>query len=128
MLEYPKNNNDFNLNQNSLKFVNTRHGLLLMEQIASCVLNNECVLLVGETGNGKTAVIQHLSQKMKQKLIVQNLSQNTDSSDFLGGYKPMDLKMAAIPIMNTFGKLYPLTFANQTQSNHKIIVRSLQQV
>lgn len=94
------------------RFSHTKHALRLLEQLSVCVARNEPVLLVGETGNGKTAVIQHLaaqvghplvvspcflllagprprlkraSSQLGRKLVVQNLNQQTDSEDFLGG-------------------------------------------
>lgn len=110
------------------KYVMTRHSLCLMEQISVCVTNNEPVLLVGETGNGKTAVIQFLARKTHQKLVVQNLSQATDSTDFLGGYKPLDLRSIALPIMNEFGSLYPMTFSvNIEPQVHDQILRKMKQ-
>ncbi|ETO09031.1 hypothetical protein RFI_28356 [Reticulomyxa filosa] len=71
--------------QSWTNFILTQHALCLMEQIAMCVVNIEPVLLIDETGNCTTASVQYLAQRMNQKLIIQNLSQSTDSSDFLGG-------------------------------------------
>ena len=53
--------------------------------VARCVQYNESVLLVGETGVGKTACISYLSSLTGNKLLTINLSQQTDSSDLLGG-------------------------------------------
>jgi len=46
------------------------HSLLLMERIAVSLSLNEPILLVGETGTGKTTVVQYLAQNMGQRLIV----------------------------------------------------------
>jgi midasin len=46
---------------------------------------SEPVLLVGETGVGKTATINYLAQVTGNKLVVMNMSQQTDSTDLLGG-------------------------------------------
>jgi midasin len=89
----------------------TKHSLLLMERIAVCVHQHEPVLLVGETGNGKTAVVQHLAHQVGKKLMVQNLNQQSDSSDLLGGFKPVDLRSVCVPLMNSFGALFPKTFS-----------------
>lgn len=43
-------------------FFPTRHSLQLMEKIAIALQRNEPILLVGETGIGKTAVVQYLAQ------------------------------------------------------------------
>jgi midasin (ATPase involved in ribosome maturation) len=99
------------------RYAYTKHSLRLMERLLFAVRSAEPVLLVGETGNGKTAVIQHLAAVLGKKLVVQNLNQQTDSSDFLGGYKPVELRTVCIPLMNRFGTLFPKTFsrsANQT--------------
>ena len=46
------------------------HSLRLMERIAVCIKMNEPVLLVGETGNGKTTVIQYLAHQLRHELVV----------------------------------------------------------
>lgn len=52
------------------KFAFTRHSLLLMERIAACIYFAEPVLLVGDTGTGKTSVIQYLADQVNQQLVV----------------------------------------------------------
>lgn len=42
-----------------------------MERIGACVAMREPVLLVGETGIGKTRVIDHLARELGQTLVVQ---------------------------------------------------------
>ena len=49
------------------------------------VSQNEPVLLVGETGVGKTSSVQYLAEKVGQRLKVINMNQQSDSSDLLGG-------------------------------------------
>ena len=51
-----------------------RHSLRMLEQLAACVAMDEPVLLVGETGSGKTSAVQELANMLHRKLIVQNLS------------------------------------------------------
>ena len=63
----------------------TREVNQLMERIALCVHHNEPVLLVGETGVGKTAIVQFLAAHVGMTLRVVNLSQHSDSSDLIGG-------------------------------------------
>ncbi|KAI8077783.1 P-loop containing nucleoside triphosphate hydrolase protein [Halteromyces radiatus] len=92
-------------------FATTGHALRLLEKIAVSVHLTEPVLLVGETGTGKTTVVQHLADMMNQNLIVVNLSQQSDSSDLLGGFKPVDGKVLAIPLREEFEKLFEKTFS-----------------
>ena len=123
-------------------FSPTKHALRLLERISAAVTSAESVLLIGETGNGKTAVIQHLASLVRgvamllsstlpslilivpiyhfptcfltlqvgQTLVVQNLNQQSESSDLLGGWKPSDLKAMASPILHAFGRLFPGLF------------------
>ncbi len=91
-------------------FADTQYACNLMEQISTCVHFGEPCLLVGETGNGKTTVVQRLAQLAGKRLLVQNLNQQSDSSDFLGGYKPVELRSICVPIMNQFGALFPKSF------------------
>jgi len=44
-----------------LQFAHTRQSLLLLESIGRCVQQQEPVLLVGETGVGKTALVSYLA-------------------------------------------------------------------
>ena len=80
-----QSNITYNINNNNQTFAYTRHDLKLLEKLACCVKMNESVLLVGETGCGKTTVIQELARLLNKKLIVQNLSLSTDTGDLLGG-------------------------------------------
>ena len=48
----------------------------------------EPVLLVGETGTGKTSACQRLAQQRGQRLHIVNCNQHTEAADLLGGYRP----------------------------------------
>ena len=50
--------------QTPIRFANTRHTLAVMERVAACIRMVEPVLLVGETGTGKTTVVQQLARSM----------------------------------------------------------------
>lgn len=50
---------------------------------------NEPILLVGETGCGKTTVCQMIAGIRKKELLTVNCHQHTESSDFLGGLRPV---------------------------------------
>ena len=57
---------------------------------------NEPVLLVGETGIGKTRIIQEVAELLKRKLMIINCHLNTETSDFLGGLRPAREKDKAL--------------------------------
>ncbi|KAL3439354.1 hypothetical protein BDV09DRAFT_190924 [Aspergillus tetrazonus] len=101
------------------RFATTRAALKLMEQVAASVEMAEPVLLVGETGIGKTTVIQHLATLMRQKLTVVNLSQQSESTDLLGGFKPVNIRTMAIPMFDEFNSLFELTFS--AKKNQKFL-------
>ncbi|XP_012135538.2 midasin [Megachile rotundata] len=92
-------------------FSYTRPSVCLLERIASCVIQNEPVLLVGETGTGKTTCVQYLAQITGHKLVVINMNQQSESTDLLGGYKPVDLKLLIFPIREEFEILFRSYFA-----------------
>ncbi|KAL1972656.1 hypothetical protein VTN31DRAFT_7070 [Thermomyces dupontii] len=96
--------------QNASRFAPTRAALKTMEQIAASVQVAEPVLLVGETGIGKTAAIQQLANMMHQKLTVVNLSQQSESTDLLGGFRPVNLRSMAVPLLDDFSELFEHTF------------------
>lgn len=56
---------------------------------------NEPVLLVGETGSGKTSVCQVYADAVKQRLIGLNCHQNTETADLIGGLRPVRNRSAA---------------------------------
>ena len=73
-----------------------------LERILISVQHRESTLLVGETGTGKTTMVQELASILNQKLHVFNISQNTDSIDLFGGYKPVDVKFLIVPTYEKF--------------------------
>lgn len=92
-------------------FAKTGHALRLLEQIGVAVRSFEPILLVGETGTGKTTVVQQLANMLGYTLTVINLSQQTESSDLLGGYKPVDMRTLAVPLKDSFEDLFEKTFS-----------------
>ncbi|CEJ53778.1 hypothetical protein PMG11_00119 [Penicillium brasilianum] len=101
------------------RFASTRSALAIMEQVAASVQMAEPVLLVGETGIGKTTVIQQLATLMRQKLTVVNLSQQSESTDLLGGFKPVSIRTMAVPMLDEFTQLFELTFS--AKKNQKFL-------
>ncbi|KAJ2907670.1 AAA ATPase midasin, partial [Coemansia aciculifera] len=95
----------------SMPFADTRHSRCLLERIAACVQLAEPTLLSGETGTGKTTVVQQLAMLAGRKLSVFNLSQQSDSSDLLGGFRPVDISLLALRLREAFDALFGRTFS-----------------
>ncbi|KAF9621707.1 hypothetical protein IFM89_027273, partial [Coptis chinensis] len=90
-------------------FVDIPSSLHVFEKIACSVKHNEPVLLVGETGTGKTALVQNLASRLGQPLTILNLSQQSDVEDLLGGLKSTDPRFICIPLYNEFMELFSKT-------------------
>ncbi|KAF6161323.1 hypothetical protein GIB67_009210 [Kingdonia uniflora] len=101
------------LHDKKRNFVDIRSSLHLLERIACSVKYNEPVLLVGETGTGKTTLVQNLARRLGQPLTVLNLSQQSDVADLLGGLKPIDPRSVYIPLYNDFVELFRKTFSEK---------------
>ena len=71
--------------QSAASFAFTRQAITLLERVTVCMARNEPVLLVGETGVGKTSSVQYLAQQLGHTLRVVNMNQQSDSTDLLGG-------------------------------------------
>lgn len=57
--------------------------------VARALRFNEPVLLVGETGSGKTSVCQAYAEAVGRRLQTVNCHQNTETADLLGGLRPI---------------------------------------
>ncbi|XP_015122824.1 midasin [Diachasma alloeum] len=99
------------LEENKVNFSFTRPSASLLERVTSCVAHKEPVLLVGETGTGKTSSVQFLARSTGHKLIVINMNQQSESADLLGGYKPVDIRLLITPIREEFEILFRSFFA-----------------
>ncbi|KAL6070950.1 Midasin [Balamuthia mandrillaris] len=105
--------------QQTRNFAHTKHSLTLLEKIAMSVYMEEPVLLVGETGTGKTSVVQYLANMLNRPLTIQNMSQQSDTADLLGGFKPVELRIVCAPLKQQFEKLFTKTFSRK--ANKKFI-------
>jgi midasin len=88
----------------------TRVSALLLERISVCIQQNEPVLLVGETGVGKTSSVQYLAYQTSHKLVVVNMNNQSDVSDLIGGFKPVDMSFIITPLRNEFETLFARAF------------------
>ncbi|KAJ2054191.1 AAA ATPase midasin [Coemansia sp. RSA 2337] len=102
---------DSGASSDRMPFADTHHSRCLLERIATCVQLAEPTLLSGETGTGKTTVVQHLATLAGRSLSVFNLSQQSDSSDLLGGFRPVDISLIALRLRETFDVLFARTFS-----------------
>ncbi|XP_038059526.1 midasin-like [Patiria miniata] len=94
-------------------FAFTRPASVLLERVAVCISNNEPVLLVGETGTGKTSSVQYLADLTGRRLKVVNMNQQSDSTDLLGGFKPVDFRQLISPVRESFETLFVETFSRK---------------
>lgn len=97
----------------SRPFSTNDYTLRLLEKVAVAVDRQEPLLLVGETGTGKTTTIQYLAEQLGRKLIAFNLSQQSESGDLLGGYKPVNVRSLVIPLKDEFDDLFDTTFSRK---------------
>jgi midasin len=101
----------------SEKFAPTNFSKRLMESIGVCISENEPTLLVGETGCGKTTLLQQLARYADRELIVQNLSLQTDSTDLLGGYRPLEMPHIARNAYLDFVDIFVSTFSRKQNAD-----------
>jgi midasin len=94
----------------------TSHACRQLERLAAAVGCCEPVLLVGETGAGKTAAIQALARSLGARLTVVNMSTQSDSADLLGGFKPQDPSALCLPLAAHFGDLFGQTFPKEANA------------
>jgi midasin len=67
----------------------------LLVLVGRAMCSKEPVLLVGETGSGKTSVCQVYADAINKHLISLNCHQNTETADLIGGLRPIRNKAAA---------------------------------
>ncbi|KAJ4363471.1 AAA ATPase midasin [Neocucurbitaria cava] len=94
-------------------FSTNDYTLRLLEKVAVAVDRREPLLLVGETGTGKTTCIQYLAEQLGRKLVAFNLSQQSESGDLLGGFKPVNVRSLVIPLKDEFDDLFDMTFSRK---------------
>ncbi|KZM18978.1 ATPase [Ascochyta rabiei] len=97
----------------SRPFSTNDYTLRLLEKVAVAVDRQEPLLLVGETGTGKTTTIQYLAEQLGRKLVAFNLSQQSESGDLLGGFKPVNVRSLVIPLKDEFDDIFDNTFSRK---------------
>lgn len=101
------------------------HTLRLLERLGVGIQHREPLLLVGETGTGKTTCIQYLAERMGCKLVPFNLSQQSEVSDLLGGLKPVSTRILVTPLRDEFEDLFPSTFSQKGSQAFIISLRNM---
>ncbi|KAG8746577.1 hypothetical protein FRC10_004429 [Ceratobasidium sp. 414] len=101
-----------------------RPGLALLESIAVSVSTRESILLVGETGTGKTTSVQHAAELTRTPLVVLNLSNQSEASDLLGGFRPVDARVPAGRLQETFVELFGAAFSRKKNRAFEDAVRA----
>lgn len=104
-------------------FAMHRPAILLLSRIATAVSIGEPVLLTGETGTGKTSAITHLASLLRRPLTSLNLSHQTESSDLLGGFKPVDTRVPGSALQERFLELFGGTFSRRKNAKFEESVR-----
>ncbi|KAG9103872.1 hypothetical protein FRC06_007401 [Ceratobasidium sp. 370] len=108
----------------SKPFAIHRPALTLLESIAVSVSNRESILLVGETGTGKTTSVQHAAELTRTPLVVLNLSNQSEASDLLGGFRPVDARVPAGRLQETFMELFGAAFSRKKNRAFEDAVRA----
>lgn len=91
------------------QIVHTQYSLRILEKLLVGITLDESLLLVSETGCGKTTLVQHLAEVMGKKLHVFNMSLGSDVTDLVGGFKPVNcqvlLKRLLLKYIKHFSRL-----------------------
>ncbi|KAK4705526.1 midasin, partial [Phenoliferia sp. Uapishka_3] len=105
----------------------TKPSLVVLEKLAVSVRLSEPVLMVGETGTGKTAAVGHLADLLGKNLTALNLSNQTEAGDLVGGFRPIDeaeeARRTASELVNRFVDLFGQTFSISRNAEYVTHVR-----
>ena len=80
--------------------------------MSHALISHACISFVpNNQGCGKTTLVQRLANLTGRSLLVQNLSLQTDSTDLLGGYKPLEMRHVARGVYDKFVDLFVSSFS-----------------
>jgi midasin len=89
----------------------TRAMQRLFSLVAAALAHNEPVLLVGETGCGKTSVCEVVAEAFSQSLVGVNCHQNMETADLLGSQRPVrnrhERKAKIVSALSAFAPIEP---------------------
>lgn len=111
------------LQTTSRPFAMHKPAVRLMGRLATSISLGEPILLTGETGTGKTSAVTHLATLLRKPLISLNLSQQTESSDILGGLKPIDARVPGMELYQSFMRLFGVTLSSKKNAKFQESVR-----
>jgi midasin len=111
------------LQTNPRPFAMHKPAIRLMGRLVTSISLGEPLLLTGETGTGKTSAVTYLASTLRKPLISLNLSQQTESSDILGGFKPIDARVPGMKLYETFMKLFGSTLSSKKNPKFQESVR-----
>jgi midasin (ATPase involved in ribosome maturation) len=92
----------YDATSNSQGVVWTQAMRRLYVLVAHALRNNEPVLLVGETGCGKTTVCQMLADAFGKELNIVNAHQNTETGDLVGAQRPVRNRAATLELLKQY--------------------------
>jgi len=107
----------------SRPFALHKPALSLMSRISSALALSEPVLLTGETGTGKTSAVTYLASLLRRPLISLNLSHQTEASDLLGGFRPVDARVRGSELMERWSELFGETFSRKRNAGFEDSLR-----
>lgn len=97
----------------SKRFALHKSAIQHLARISTCISMKEPVLLSGETGTGKTSLITHMARLLNKTLISLNLSVQSEASDLIGGFKPIETQIPASELQARFVELFERTFSRK---------------
>ncbi|GMT30207.1 hypothetical protein PFISCL1PPCAC_21504, partial [Pristionchus fissidentatus] len=96
--------------ERSAKLGHTKGALQLLERMALSVKMEEAVLLVGESGVGKTSLVQVLADMKGEKLDTVNLGPHSDTDDLITSLRPTSYGRVMEPFTCDFVGLFSKSF------------------
>ena len=85
-------------------------------QTGLALQNNENLLLVSESGFGKTTMIQYLASVLNHELVILNLSSEVDINSLFGYFKILSNEQWLESIKNDFVEIFKQSFDEQKNS------------
>ncbi|CAJ1345251.1 unnamed protein product, partial [Effrenium voratum] len=90
----------------------------VLQALASAVRSEEPALLVGDTGTGKTSVVQHVGRLLGREVLVYNFNEQSESTELIGGFRPVDNVMQLMSeLVETFCTTFEKSFSRRKNAN-----------